>query len=208
MPFITVEGIEGCGKSTQARRLAEAVGPKALLTVEPGATELGGAIRTLLLEQRSREVSPLAELLLFFADRAQHVHEVVRPALASGRTVISDRYADSTTAYQGYGRGLSLDLIRTLTTHATGGLAPDLTLLLDLPVEVGLARARRRGAADRMESEDVGFHERVRQGYLKLATENPARWVVIDATGSEDDVAARIRTAVAARGIELTDAVR
>jgi dTMP kinase len=208
MPFITVEGIEGCGKSTQARRLAEAIGPKALLTVEPGATELGGAIRTLLLEQRSREVSPLAELLLFFADRAQHVHEVVRPALTAGRIVVSDRYADSTTAYQGYGRGLSLDLIRTLTTHATDGLAPDLTLLLDLPVEVGLARARRRGAADRMESEDVGFHERVRQGYLTLAAEEPARWVVIDATGSEDEVALRIRAAVAAHGIELTDAVR
>ena len=208
MSFLTVEGIEGCGKSTQARRLAEAIGPKALLTVEPGATELGVAIRTLLLEQRSREVSPLAELLLFFADRAQHVHEVVRPALAAGRIVISDRYADSTTAYQGYGRGLSLDLIRTLTAHATGGLVPDLTLLLDLPVAAGLARARRRGLADRMESEEIGFHERVRQGYLKLAAEEPARWVVIDATGSEDEVAARIRAAVAARGIEMADAAR
>jgi dTMP kinase len=208
MSFLTVEGIEGCGKSTQARRLAEAIGPKALLTVEPGATELGGAIRTLLLEQRSREVSPLAELLLFFADRAQHVHEVVRPALAAGRIVISDRYADSTTAYQGYGRGLSLDLIGTLTAHATGGLVPDLTLLLDLPVAAGLARARRRGAADRMESEDVGFHERVRQGYLTLAADEPARWVVIDATGSEDEVAARIRAAVAGHGIEMTDAAR
>jgi len=208
MSFLTVEGIEGCGKSTQARRLAEAIGPKALLTVEPGATELGVAIRTLLLEQRSREVSPLAELLLFFADRAQHVHEVVRPALAAGRIVIADRYADSTTAYQGYGRGLSLDLIRTLTAHATGGLVPDLTLLLDLPVAAGLARARRRGLADRMESEEIGFHERVRQGYLKLAAEEPARWVVIDATGPEDEVAARIRAAVAARGIEMADAAR
>jgi dTMP kinase len=208
MTFITLEGIEGCGKSTQARRLAAAIGPKALLTVEPGATELGVAIRTLLLEQRSREISPLAELFLFFADRAQHVHEVVRPALAAGRVVISDRYADSTVAYQSYGRGLSLELIRTVTQHATGGLVPDLTLLLDLPVEAGLARARRRGLADRMESEDHAFHERVREGYLKLAAEEPARWAVVDATGSEDDVAVRIRAVVAQRGIEVGDAPR
>ncbi len=205
MSFVSIEGIEGCGKSTQARRLAEWLGPQALLTAEPGGTALGRAIRELVLAKGGR-VSPVAELLLFFADRAQHVEEVVRPALAAGRTVVSDRYTDSTLAYQGYGRGLSLELVRSLAAHATGGLSPDLTVLIDVPVEIGLARARRRGVADRIEVEVREFHERVREGYHCLAREERTRWVVIDGSGDEAEVAMLVRAAVAARGIGRSSA--
>jgi dTMP kinase len=201
MPFVTVEGIEGCGKSTQARRLVEWLGSAALLTVEPGGTALGCAIREMLLANGGH-VTPVAELLLFCADRAQHVSEVLRPALADGRVVISDRYTDSTIAYQGYGRALSLDLIRSLSAHATGGLSPDLTILIDVPVDVGLSRARRRSAADRIETEQREFHERVRQGYLALAQQEPARWAVVDGSGNEAEVAERVRAAMVAHGIE------
>jgi dTMP kinase len=200
MPFLTVEGIEGCGKSTQARRLAEWLGPEALLTVEPGGTALGRAIREMLLSTGGH-VTPVAELLLFCADRAQHVAEVIRPALDAGRVVISDRYTDSTLAYQGYGRGLSSELIRATSLHATGGLAPDLTILIDVPVNVGLSRVRRRSAADRIETEQREFHERVRQGYITLAQAEPARWAVIDGSGSEADVAESARAAVVTRGV-------
>jgi len=200
MPFVTIEGIEGCGKSTQAQRLAEWLGLRALLTVEPGGTALGRAIREMLLANGGH-VTPVAELLLFFADRAQHVAEVIRPALADGRVVISDRFTDSTLAYQGYGRGLSSALIRSLSAHATGSLVPDLTLLIDVPVDVGLARARRRSAADRIEAEQREFHERVRQGYLALAQQEPARWVVVDGGGGEAEVAQRVQEAAIAHGI-------
>jgi len=200
MPFVTVEGIEGCGKSTQARQLVEWLGPDALLTVEPGGTALGRAIREMLLANGGH-VTPVAELLLFCADRAQHVAEVIRPALDAGRVVISDRYADSTLAYQGYGRGLSSVLIRTLSTQATGGLVPDLTILIDVPVDVGLSRARRRSAADRIETEQREFHERVRQGYRALAQQEPVRWAVIDGSGDEAAVAERMRAAMVAHGI-------
>ena len=208
MAFLTFEGIEGSGKSTQARRLAAELGDKALFTVEPGATGLGWSIRGLLLEQRGQDVSPLAELLLFFADRAQHVHEVIRPALEAGRVVVCDRFTDSTTAYQGYGRGLPLDLIRTLAREATGGLAPDATVLLDVPVAVGLTRARRRGRPDRMEGEEKAFHERVAAGYRELAAQEPDRFVVVDARGGEDEVAAAVRSALAGRGIEVLGGLR
>jgi len=208
MAFITFEGMEGCGKSTQAKLLARALGPDVVLTQEPGGTAIGRAIRQLLLDPANRAMSPEAEVLLFFADRAQHVAEVIRPALAAGRTVISTRYVDTSLAYQGYGRGLDLDRIRSVAVLATGGLRPDLTLFFDLPLEVGLARVVRRGVRDRLESEVREFHERVRNGYLKLAAAEPDRWIRIDASGSEADVEARTRAAVEARGLAPSHGLR
>ena len=208
MAFITFEGIEGCGKTTQARRLARALGDSALLTQEPGGTELGRAIRGLLLEVTRGGMSPQAEVLLFFADRAQHVAEVVRPGLAAGRVVISDRYTDSSMAYQGYGRGIDLDLIRTVARAATGGLTPDLTLFIDVPVEVGLERVGKRGRHDRLEAEVREFHERVREGYRALAAAEPARWVTIDGLAAEIEVEKSVNAAVAARGILAGHGVR
>ncbi len=201
MPFITLEGIEGCGKSTQARRLAQALGPGTCLTLEPGGTELGRGVRALLLDHRHHGMAGEAEVLLFFADRAQHVREVLRPALDAGRTVVSDRYVDSSLAYQGYGRGLALHLLRAVAELATGGLRPDLTLWLDLPVEAGLARAASRGGHDRLEAEELAFHQRVRQGYATLAGSEPERWRRVDAGGSADEVAARVLALVSARGL-------
>jgi dTMP kinase len=208
MSFITFEGMEGCGKSTQAKLLARALGPDAVLTQEPGGTAIGRAIRQLLLDPANRAMSAEAEVLLFFADRAQHVAEVIRPALAAGKTVISTRYVDTSLAYQGYGRGLDLDRIRAVAVLATGGLRPDLTLFFDLPLEIGLARVVRRGGRDRLESEVREFHERVRNGYLELAAQEPDRWIRIDASGSEADVEARTRAAVEARGLAPSHGVR
>jgi dTMP kinase len=207
MPFITFEGIEGCGKSTQARLLAEVLGKGVCLTREPGGTELGRGIRALVLDHRGHDVSAEAEVLLFFADRAQHVREVVRPALQAGRTVISDRYVDSSLAYQGYGRGLSLTLLSAVAELATGGLRPDLTVWLDVPVEVGLTRVGRRGDHDRLESEAREFHERVRGGYAALLAREPQRWIQVEATGSPQDVGTRVLSALRARGWR-TDGVR
>ena len=201
MPFITLEGVEGCGKSTQASRLAEAFGPDAVLTQEPGGTDLGRSIRSLLLEKDSAAVSPRAELLLYFADRAQHVAEVIQPALEADRVVVCDRYTDSSLAYQGHGRGLPVAEILAVAQAATGGLIPDLTLLLDLPVDVGLERARSRGAHDRLESEARGFHQRVRRGYLEMASGERERWVVIDAEVESELVTRRVIDAVAGRGL-------
>jgi dTMP kinase len=208
MAFITFEGMEGCGKSTQAKLLARAIGPDAVLTQEPGGTAIGRAIRQLLLDPANRAMSAEAEVLLFFADRAQHVAEVIRPALAAGKIVISTRYVDTSLAYQGYGRGLDLDRIRSVAVLATGGLRPDLTLFFDLPLEIGLARVVRRGGRDRLESEVREFHERVRNGYLELAAAEPDRWIRIDASGSEADVEARTRAAVEARGLAPSHGVR
>ena len=208
MPFITFEGMEGCGKSTQAKLLARALGPDAVLTQEPGGTAIGRAIRQLLLDPANRAMSAEAEVLLFFADRAQHVAEVIRPALAAGKTLISTRYVDTSLAYQGYGRGLDLDRIRSVAVLATGGLRPDLTLFFDLPLEIGLARVVSRGGRDRLESEVREFHERVRNGYLELAAAEPDRWIRIDASGSEADVEARTRAAVEAHGLAPSHGLR
>ncbi len=180
--FITFEGGEGCGKSVQSRalyrRLTRLAIP-AVLVHEPGITPLGKRI-AFWLKWGNAKVSPMAELLLFNASRAQLVAEVIRPGLESGKVVICDRYADSTTAYQSYGRGLDLGLVTTVNTSATQGLKPDVTILLDIAVGDGLARKRGR-KQDRFELEDIAFHQRVREGYLKMAAEEPARWSVIDA---------------------------
>jgi dTMP kinase len=197
--FITFEGIEGSGKSTQARRLAEELGPAALLTREPGGTALGQAVRRLLLDEG--DVAAEAEVLLFLADRAQHVAEVVKPALRSGRIVLSERYLDSTYAYQGHGRGLPLDLLRAATELATGGLLPDLTLFFDVPVPLGLARVAQRGGQDRLEGETREFHERTRLGYETLMRDDPDRWLRIDASRSSEEVWVGMRAALAARGV-------
>jgi dTMP kinase len=201
MPFITFEGIEGSGKSTQARRLAEVLGPQAVLTSEPGATAFGRQIRALLLAPEMKgAILPDAELLLFLADRIQHVGEIIRPSLKDGRIVICDRFTDSTIAYQGYGRGLPVDRIRALSRALLGDLRPDLTFLLDVSVEAGLKRVGTRGASDRFESEQQAFHQRVRDGFRALAIEDPVRWVSIDAEQDPEVVAESVTAAVRAQG--------
>lgn len=193
--FIAFEGGEGCGKSTQAALLADAIG--ALLTREPGGTELGLRLRELLLDPATEHVDPRAEALLMAADRAQHVASVVRPALVAGRHVVSDRFAASSLAYQGYGRGLPLDEVRELSVWATSGTWPDLIVLIDVPVET--AAARLGEDLDRFERADDGFHQRVTDGFRELAAADPERWVVIDGRPAVDVVAAAVRNAVAER---------
>lgn len=201
--FVTFEGIEGSGKSSHLRRLAEhlrAQGRSVVETREPGGTPAGEAIRGLLLGREATPLVPLAELLLYLADRSQHLAAVVRPALAAGRIVLSDRFSDSTLAYQGFGRGLQIDLVRALDAHARDGLAPSLTFLLDCPVAVGLARAHGRGVApDRFERETIAFHERVRAGFRTLAAAEPGRFCILDASASFDAVHARVVAEVARR---------
>jgi dTMP kinase len=201
VPFITFEGIEGCGKTTQLRRLAARLGPGCVVTREPGGTAIGGAVRQVLLDPANRGLTPMAELLLYFADRAQNVAEVVRPALAEGRVVLCDRHVESSLAYQGYGRGLPLDAIRGLAVLATGGLRPDLIVLLDVPVEVGLARVGRRGAHDRLEAEVREFHDRVRAGYESLRGEEPSRWLELDGAAPPDAVFEALWSGLVARGL-------
>lgn len=198
-PFITIEGPEGAGKTTQAERLdatLRARGLRVRRTREPGGTDFGERIRELLLAPSATPHDPLADALLFNAARRQLVEEVIEPELAAGTVVICARYADSTRAYQGYGGGLPLAELKRLEEVATGGLTPDLTILLDLPVEVGLGR---KGAADQTRFEtdyDVSFHRRVRNGFLAMAVAEPGRFVVVDATAPEDAVADRILRAV------------
>ena len=183
--FITVEGGEGAGKSSNIafiREFLESRGLEVVVTREPGGTPLGEAIRELLLDHRHDAMGDDTELLLMFAARAQHIGQVVRPALAAGRWVLCDRFTDASYAYQGGGRGIPMDRIATLEAWVQGALRPDMTLLLDLPVEVGMARAGRRSAPDRFESEEGRFFERVRSTYLDIATAYPERVKVIDAS--------------------------
>jgi len=188
--FITFEGGEGSGKSVQAkalfRRLSDLAVP-VLLTHEPGGTPFGERIGRWLKWAQDAEISPLTELMLFNASRAQLVAEVIKPNIKSGKVVICDRYADSTTVYQGYGRGLELAMVKATNKAATQGLKPDLTILLDIAVEKGLARKMAR-KQDRFEQEVAAFHHRVREGYLKLAAAEPRRWLVIDASQSRREV--------------------
>lgn len=196
--FITLEGVSGAGKTTQARRLAEELrrrGRRVVVTRDPGGTRAGEAIRGLLLEQ-DEPLCPEAEIALFFADRAQNLAEVVRPALARGDIVVGDRFTDSTLAYQGQARGLGTERILAVDRGVTGGFRPHLTLVLDLPAEVGLRRLER---PDRIEREAAQFHERVRAGFLAIAEEEPSRVTVIDAAAPPDAVFAEIRRAVEAR---------
>ncbi len=184
--FIAFEGPEGAGKTTQIRRLRErltACGKTPLVTREPGGTPAADAIRRVVLEP-TFTIGPLAEFLLYSASRAQHVDEVIKPALQRGDLVISDRFAGASVAYQGHGRGLELSFITTLNERVTGGVRPDLTLLLDLEPAAGLSRVAGRGQKDRLERADLSFHRRVRQGFLAQARAD-ARWVVLDASVDE-----------------------
>jgi len=188
--FITFEGGEGCGKSTQSRLLLkklEQQGIPTILTHEPGGTALGNEIRMLLKRKQGASISPQAELFLFAASRVQLVAELVRPALQEGKAVICDRFTYSTIVYQGYGRGLDLATVGMVNTMATGNLKPDLTILLDMPSEQGLER--RRSSKDRFELEDLSFHHRVREGYLKMAAAEPDRWLLIDASLAKAKIA-------------------
>lgn len=197
--FITFEGVEGCGKTTQARLLAtrlEERGLATLVTREPGGAAISEQIRAILLDNKNDGMNPMAEALLYVASRAQFVAEVVRPALATEMIVICDRYADSTLAYQGYGRGLPIETLQTLNSIATGDLAPDRTFLLDVPVDDGLARKRRGGDLNRLDNAGRAFHERVRNGYHALARAEPARWRVIDAGAAPSVVAEAIWSAL------------
>jgi dTMP kinase len=204
--FITLEGGEGAGKTTQIVHLAGSLaerGLKCILTREPGGTDLGKKIRALLLNPDNAGMAPETELLLYMADRAEHVSAVIRPALAAGKTVLCDRFFDATLVYQGAARGLSSEWTAQLHALVFAGLTPDLTLLLDLPPEVGLGRARRqleKGARSaqesRFEDETLAFHQRVREGYLQLARRQPERFRLINAAQDETRVRAEIRSAV------------
>ena len=203
--FITFEGIEGSGKSTQISRLLQYLTEQrrpVTLTREPGGTPIGDQVRKVLLDPANRLLDPTAELLLYAASRAQHLREVIRPALAEGRIVLCDRFSDATLAYQGYGRGLSVPVIRELDRIVTTGLRPALTVLLDLPAEIGLGRARGRNASEglhseaRFENEDLVFHNRVRDGYLQLAAQEPGRIRVVNAARSPEEIQVDVRKIV------------
>ena len=189
--FITFEGGEGCGKSSQSKLLYQRLkrlAIPALLIHEPGVTALGKKVTRLLKWSKDINISPLSELLLFNVSRAQLVEEVIRPNMKEGAVVICDRYADSTMAYQGYGRSLDLATVTIVNRIGTQGLLPDLTILLDLPIEAGLARKKDK-KADRFQTESLSFHRRVREGYLKLAKAEPKRWLVIDAAQGKEAIA-------------------
>jgi dTMP kinase len=203
--FVTFEGIEGSGKSTQIILLANYLAARAeavTLTREPGGTEIGDQVRKILLDPANRALVPKAELLLYAAARAQHLEELIRPELESGKIVLCDRFSDATLAYQGYGRGLDVDIIRSLDRMVTAGLCPDLTVLLDIDAATGLARARGRNSARgleaeaRFENEELAFHERVRQGYLTFARRELARFRVVDASPAPDKIQDGIRKIV------------
>lgn len=207
--FITFEGIEGSGKTTQIARLKarlEATGRSVLVTREPGGCELGLTLRSILLSTKTKNLANQAELFLYLADRAQHVHEIIRPAQARGQVVLCDRFADSTVAYQGYGRNLDVGLLNSLNDVAVAGAWPQRTILLDLEAEQGLRRALARNLENdacvnegRFEAEQLDFHSRVRQGYLALAGQHPRRFAVIDAAKDAAAVAEDVWQAVAER---------
>lgn len=200
--FITLEGPEGCGKTSQMPLLVEYLsqqGYDVLATREPGGTPISEQIRAVLGRLENSEMHSRTEILLFQASRAQLVEQVIRPHLSKGGLVVCDRYADSTLAYQGYGRQQDMAALRALVHFATGGLMPDLTLLLDIDVELGLRRRRTGGEWNRLDALDLAFYERVRQGYHFMAKEEPERWVVIDASRSFEQVQADLRQAVAHR---------
>jgi dTMP kinase len=202
--FVTFEGGDGTGKTTQIHALESyliARGQPCLMTREPGGTSLGSMIRRVLLEVGDQPIAPSTELFLYLADRAQHVFEIIRPAIEAGKVVLCDRFTDSTLAYQGYGRGLDLQLLRQFNGVANSGVCPDLTFLLDCPVQVGLARTANRQARshadepreDRFEREKLEFHEKVRAGFLEMARLEPARFRIIDATRSVAEVSLEIK---------------
>lgn len=194
--FLAFEGGDAAGKSTQTERIARRLG--AVRTREPGGTALGAAIRSHFLDPAAGEIHPRAEALLMAADRAQHVATVIRPALEAGRHVVTDRWFHSSIAYQGHGRGLDPGGVERLNRWATDGLVADIVVLLDLPVEVARSRVAHE-APDRLESEEVAFHERVRSGFLAQAAADPHRWAVVDATASPDEIEAAVWEAVATR---------
>lgn len=199
--FITFEGIEGCGKTTQLKRFAnrlKGLGISLITTLEPGGTRIGRDIRKILLDARNKNLSPLTELFLYAADRAQHVEEIIKPALEEGKWVVCDRFFDATVAYQGIARGQDMGLIGILNEEAAQGIQPDITFLLDCPVHMGLKRALKRNEAqtqkgqDRFEREALDFHRSVREGYLELARKNQDRFVIIDTTHPKDEVEEKI----------------
>jgi dTMP kinase len=205
--FISLEGIEGCGKTTQItglRTYLEDQGHACVVTREPGGTAIGEKIRSILLDPASNRLVPMAELLLYMADRAQHIHALIKPGLAQGKIVLCDRYFDATVVYQGFARGLDVRLIRDLHRLILEDLKPDVTLLLDLPPRVGLARAwqeldsgGRSGRESRFEEETINFHDKVRAGYLELARLEPRRFQIIDASRKVEQVQTDIRDAIA-----------
>ena len=195
--FITFEGIEGCGKTTQVNLLVDYLKENninCLKTLEPGGTDIGQNIRKILLDSKNTHLAPLTELILYAADRAQHVNEVIKPALGQGKWVICDRFFDATVAYQGFGRGMDMELIEFLNSQAAAGVSPDLTILMDCPEDIGLKRALERNKAQdledqgRFEKEKMEFHRKVRGGYLALAEKYKERFRIIDASRSVDEV--------------------
>ncbi len=193
--FITVEGIEGVGKSTNIDFLSSIIeehGFRVLRTREPGGTPMAERIRQLLLEHGDEPLPDIAESLLFFASRSLHICNTIRPALAAGQWVVCDRFTDASRAYQGHGRGLGLERINLMAEWVQEDLQPDLTILLDAPAQVGMERAEKRGAADRLDSEEAGFYQRVRDGYLELAAADPDRFAVVDASQELEQVRAAI----------------
>lgn len=199
--FVTFEGPDGGGKTTQIRLLANALaemGKQVIVTREPGGTPIGNAIRTILLSPDYSEMSPRAEALLYISARAQIVHEVIRPALAEDKIVLCDRFGDSTLAYQGYGHGQNVAQLRSIIDFATGGLRPDLTILIDLDADTGLRR-KQPHLWDRLENYDLSFHEAVRRGYSELMAGDPERWVTVDGAQTVDEIYAQVREIVFTR---------